>query len=263
MNALTRKFFCFMAAVLGFSAIICAPAPCIAGELETGVREIVQDFERHILNAGIDKKYYVVVRSFVDRDTEKPKIICSEIEDALVDVIIEKFSALQNIVVLERKRIEALEKEVHFETDQTHFQAGEWDKKLGKKLGAGFLITGTVAKMSSKIKIRAKMVDIVTGAVLASSSVRVPIDEIDESLLADYESVKKKKAGSGRPGKDAQPYGSDSNKDFYNQGGVQPAAAMGVFCCDAFGNRRCQLVEPMPLGSSCFCIGQGWGVVCQ
>ncbi len=36
---------------------------------------------------------------------------------------------------------------------------------------------------------------------------------------------------------------------------------MGNHCYDAFGNMRCQLVEPAPIGSSCFCVGQGWGIV--
>lgn len=33
-------------------------------------------------------------------------------------------------------------------------------------------------------------------------------------------------------------------------------------CCDAFGNRRCVLVSPVVIGSSCFCIGQGSGISC-
>ncbi len=34
------------------------------------------------------------------------------------------------------------------------------------------------------------------------------------------------------------------------------------YCCDVFGNRRCILVEPVPVGSPCFCLGQGEGVAC-
>lgn len=62
-------------------------------------------------------------------------------------------------------------------------------KKLGKKLGAGFLITGSISKLGKHIKIRAKMIDIVTGEILASSSVRVRLDEIEKSLLDDYGEV--------------------------------------------------------------------------
>lgn len=34
------------------------------------------------------------------------------------------------------------------------------------------------------------------------------------------------------------------------------------YCCDIFGNRRCLLVEPVPVGSPCFCPGQGEGIAC-
>ena len=32
-------------------------------------------------------------------------------------------------------------------------------------------------------------------------------------------------------------------------------------CCDAGGFVRC-VINPSPLGTSCFCYGQGWGVTC-
>jgi hypothetical protein len=37
-----------------------------------------------------------------------------------------------------------------------------------------------------------------------------------------------------------------------------------LFCCDAFGNRRCAVtINPGPPGSPCFCFGQGGGYICQ
>ena len=44
---------------------------------------------------------------------------------------------------------------------------------------------------------------------------------------------------------------------------VSPQQEMGGWCCDVWGNRRCQLVSPVALGSSCFCPGQGSGSVCK
>lgn len=38
---------------------------------------------------------------------------------------------------------------------------------------------------------------------------------------------------------------------------------VGNFCCDNFDARRCSLFAPNPLGSSCFCPGQGYGITCQ
>lgn len=35
-----------------------------------------------------------------------------------------------------------------------------------------------------------------------------------------------------------------------------------VKCCDGYGYVRCQLVNWTPVGNSCFCPNQGWGVAC-
>lgn len=37
----------------------------------------------------------------------------------------------------------------------------------------------------------------------------------------------------------------------------------GGYCCDAWGYRRCILDAYYPLGSGCFCFGQGNGWVCR
>lgn len=48
--------------------------------------------------------------------------------------------------------------------------------------------------------------------------------------------------------------------------GPQSAEAQVVYsnyCCDGLGNHRCVMNNgPFPVGSSCFCYGQGGGVVC-
>ena len=36
----------------------------------------------------------------------------------------------------------------------------------------------------------------------------------------------------------------------------------GQFCCDGGGVRRCILNTPLPIGSGCFCYGQGNGYTC-
>lgn len=45
-----------------------------------------------------------------------------------------------------------------------------------------------------------------------------------------------------------------------------PAEAQVIYsnyCCDGAGVHRCVMVNgPFPIGTSCFCNGQGYGVVC-
>lgn len=36
----------------------------------------------------------------------------------------------------------------------------------------------------------------------------------------------------------------------------------GSYCCDGNGVRRCVLVNPLPVNTGCFCVGQGNGFVC-
>jgi hypothetical protein len=42
---------------------------------------------------------------------------------------------------------------------------------------------------------------------------------------------------------------------------VYPGPQVGYFCYDMYGNRRCQLAAPQPVGTQCWCPGQGPGVV--
>lgn len=41
----------------------------------------------------------------------------------------------------------------------------------------------------------------------------------------------------------------------------QPEQVMGAYCCDGNGVRRC-VINPSPVGTGCFCYGQGSGWVC-
>jgi hypothetical protein len=41
-----------------------------------------------------------------------------------------------------------------------------------------------------------------------------------------------------------------------------PAQGVGGYCCDAVGVRRCVMPGFAPIGSACFCYGQGDGWVC-
>jgi len=108
--------------------------------------------------------------------------------------------------------------------------------------------------MSKSLKIRAEMVNIVTGQVLASSSGKVRLDEIDEALINDYPIAKTEKK--------AKNIERESQPGYPNvQNSSEPG--MAQYCCDQFGNRRCLLFQPVPVGSPCFCVGQGWGIACE
>lgn len=54
---------------------------------------------------------------------------------------------------------------------------------------------------------------------------------------------------------------------FFGASAVPEARAqsvpVGAYCCDQYAARRCVLDFLAPVGSSCFCRGQGWGWACQ
>lgn len=43
---------------------------------------------------------------------------------------------------------------------------------------------------------------------------------------------------------------------------VEAQVLYGSYCCDGNGVRRCVLVNPLPVNSGCFCVGQGNGITC-
>jgi len=42
----------------------------------------------------------------------------------------------------------------------------------------------------------------------------------------------------------------------------RPATPSQLYCCDVYGIARCPMVLPGQVGTSCFCPGQGWGIIC-
>ena len=308
-EARLASLYAFLVLVLSAIAFSAFAQPVRADELDNAVGEIVQDFQRHIGQVPEGQKYYVVVRSFSDQDSGKATKVCREVEDSIVEQVLERFAEKRNIIVLERSRIESLEKEVAFEANRTHFSTDDWTKKMGKKLGAGFLITGTVSKQSRQVKIRAKMIDITTSQVVASSSSSVRLDDLDPGLFSDYpkekdaepaakpatqtrgkkisaasedeeEAPAPKKKSAQKPAPeddydDPTPSPKKSSEPSYPQQSYpQPQASpwpaqqypqqpvLASFCCDMWGNRRCQLVSPVAVGDGCFCPGQGYGIAC-
>lgn len=50
-------------------------------------------------------------------------------------------------------------------------------------------------------------------------------------------------------------------------GSAPPAEAqvvvLGGYCCDAYAVHRCWLGQLGPVGTACFCLGQGYGWTCR
>lgn len=50
---------------------------------------------------------------------------------------------------------------------------------------------------------------------------------------------------------------------FFGSAPAEAQVPYGGYCCDAAGYRRCVLPGFAPVGTGCFCYGQGTGWTCQ
>jgi hypothetical protein len=58
-------------------------------------------------------------------------------------------------------------------------------------------------------------------------------------------------------------FGSTANATSESKRDNNIEQQIGYYCCDqVIYARQCILVNPIPVGNSCFCQGKGWGVVC-
>ena len=53
-------------------------------------------------------------------------------------------------------------------------------------------------------------------------------------------------------------FSTGQNSNYFGGG----SGGYGGSCCDISGFPRCTLLQPAPLGSNCFCPGQGTGFTC-
>jgi TIR domain-containing protein len=56
---------------------------------------------------------------------------------------------------------------------------------------------------------------------------------------------------------------SVSPTPFFPTGSAPAGGGPQLWCCDLGGFKRCMLAVPAPLGSQCFCPGQGTGITCM
>jgi len=81
----------------------------------------------------------------------------------LADMLITDLSNVQSIRIVEREKLESLLKEI--ELGEGKFMDESTAQKLGKGLGAGYMLTGSYLIMGETMRIDARLVDVATGEV--------------------------------------------------------------------------------------------------
>jgi len=218
-------------------------------DFDEGIEVLTEGLISKNKNALKDKK--IAVFGIIESKSRKKWEISSHIEDGIVDVLVNS-----GYTVIERRRIDDVIKREIKKTTELWYDETQV-AQFGRLVGADIVVTGRYVKWGgTMLRISIRAISVSQGKVLAVNKVKILTDRITELLKPEggprpsISPPKKPSPGSGQP-KD-QP-GSAS----------PPAPQMGYYCCDQFGNRRCRLVQPMPVGSACFCFGQGYGYVCQ
>ncbi|MBF0227592.1 MAG: hypothetical protein HQK76_19265 [Desulfobacterales bacterium] len=180
-----RKFLLSFQILIAIFFLVAFNHPAIA-KMQYEVESIVKSFEINILSSQPNKEYPIVIGTFLDADINKTNKFTREMEKIFVDVLVDRFRNNKNIQIYERKDLGRLEEAVFQETNEIHFIQNQWQEKLGKKASAGFIITGDVSQLTDKFQVRAKLIDIVTGRILSSSTQEIPIFNVDKKLLEGY-----------------------------------------------------------------------------
>jgi TolB-like protein len=207
----------------------------------------------------------IAVFGMVESKTNKRWEISSDIEDGIVDVLVN-----EGYTVIERRRInDIIKKELNRSADFWFDEAQV--TQVGKLVGADVVITGRYVRWGgAALRISVRAISVSDGKVMAANKVKIHTDRIAELLKPVVESRDEKTPEMAPVRKETTiapktPQQPGATPPVNQPTTTLPPAPpqMGGFCCDQYGNRRCTLVQPVPLGSPCFCPGQGYGYTCQ
>ncbi len=140
-----------------------------ADDLGQKVERIVKDFEQQIVGIESGNEYFIVVRSFFDVNSKQPSKRSEKVTDRFFINIRDRYFGNSNVVILNWRSIKPFEKEASSNADEIFYKQGPPEQKLVENFGKGFLVTGTIATAAELVEIHAKLIDMTTGKLLASS----------------------------------------------------------------------------------------------
>ena len=125
----------------------------------------------------------VVMVVYFDNLTGKPEH--DVMRKGLADMIITDLVAYDGVTVVERDKLEAVLGELHLQSTRAFDPATR--AKLGKLVGARYLISGSMLGVTPEVRIDARLTDITTGVDVAAASVRGAPDrlfDLEQELVA-------------------------------------------------------------------------------
>jgi len=244
-----KMFFWGLIALWGM--VVTPEALAQTYDFDKGIEVLTEGLISRNKNALKDKK--IAVFGIIESKSRKKWEISSHIEDGIVDVLVNS-----GYTVIERRRIDDVIKREIKRTTELWYDETQV-AQFGRLVGADIVVTGRYVKWgSTMLRISIRAISVSQGKVLAVNKVKILTDRITKLLTPEEEPE-----APLSPAKKPSPGSVSGQSNDQLESPSPPAPQMGYYCCDQFGNRRCRLVQPMPVGSSCFCFGQGYGYVCQ
>jgi TolB-like protein len=157
--------------LLAFLALL-APCSALAGDLDYSMGKIVEKF----VDATAAQTTGTPVVAVLNFDAES-KLRDRKVDVAVADILTHYLLERGKLRIVERNQIEALFKE------QKLGETGAVDPataaKMGKVLGARYLVVGSIARLGSSYQISAKLVDSESAQVVTAEYGEVPVKVFD------------------------------------------------------------------------------------
>ncbi|MBU0987724.1 MAG: hypothetical protein KKH68_10790 [Proteobacteria bacterium] len=169
MNFFSKWIILLMLAVIGIN-----PIPSKAAGLDQKIEGMFKNFEQQIKMIDSGKAYFIVVRSFVDKHTQRPSKRSEEITDIFFTIIRDRHFGKSKVVILNWRAEAPLEIKDPNRADEIYYRLGVWGKLLLESYGKGFLITGASGVNEELLVISAELIDMATGKVLTVSKEALP-----------------------------------------------------------------------------------------
>lgn len=205
-------------------------------------------FEPHFLVAPPAKKFYIAVRSFVDKHTNRPDSLSEEIADSFLNIILKRYLGRKSIVIINWKSSTPLSSGTSSDKDLRKYVSDKWQKRLQEFYGDGYLITGTTAVNDSHAIITAELIHIPSAKVLATSVETIALGTLGISARQKIEktrpttTAREKTASSGRIFIETDPENTriqlaDTTVTFHQGIALKPGKYRLVISADGFTPR--------------------------
>lgn len=114
-----------------------------------------------LLAFSLTAKSKTIAISYFDNNSNNPRYI--SLSKGIADMLITDLSKVKGIIIVERSRLDQIIKEIKLQ--ESKFFNPQTAQKLGKGLGADYILTGSFTTIGNMIRIDARLINVASGVV--------------------------------------------------------------------------------------------------